>query len=140
MGLIKSIFGTIFGLFGSIFKTIGGLVGLGKKSEFFLELNESDGNSTSEPAEAKPAEAQPAKAEAKPAEAKPAAAKAAPAPQAKPAAAQSAPKPPMAPMPKPPAVTSFAAEYMSGPTMPRRRRPGPSLSPFMDMAKQVKAR
>ncbi|MGG6237734.1 hypothetical protein ACQ4N7_03760 [Nodosilinea sp. AN01ver1] len=146
MGLIKSIFGAIFGLIGGIFKTVGGLVGLGKKSEFFMELDEADDSSQpaiapSAPApaaKAEPAAAakSPAKAAAK-TETKPAAKT-----QTKPAAKKETKAPAPAAAPAEPVPTGFASNYLTsvGTSMPRRRRPGPSLSPFMDMAKQVKAR
>ncbi|NMF83719.1 hypothetical protein E1H13_10275 [Nodosilinea sp. P-1105] len=109
-------------------------MGLGKKSEFFLELDETDGGGKAESA------AQSAAAEAQPADPKPAVAKADSAAKAKPAAAKADPKPAMVPVPPVPEITSFAADYVGGPSMPRRRRPGPSLSPFKDMAKQMPSR
>ncbi len=121
MGFIKSIFGII----GGVFKAILGVFGIGKKSEFFMELDEG---------------AAPAEAPAQPAAPQPAAPAAA---TAQPAAAPPDPKPaPAAPQAAKPAepVPSFAANYLVGPTMPRRRRPGPSLSPFKDMAKQMNVR
>ena len=143
MGLIKSIFGAIFWLIGGIFKAIGGLVGLGKKSEFFMELDEADGAADSAPAA--PAKAEPRATAPAPA-ATTAQAKAAPKASAKsadkaPAKAAPAPAPVAAP-PAEPVPTAFASEYLTvvGTSQPRRRRPGPSLSPFMDMAKQVKTR
>lgn len=145
MGLIKSIFGTIFGLLGGIFKTVGGLVGLGKKSEFFMELDESD--SSAQPA-ALPAPAEtksvaaPAKATTKaPAQASAKAATKAPAKAATKAPAKAAPAP-VATAPAEPVPTAFASTYLTtvGTSLPRRRRPGPSLSPFLNMAKQVKTR
>jgi hypothetical protein len=41
-----------------------------------------------------------------------------------------------------PAPTGFASNYLTSvsTSLPRRRRPGPSLSPFRDMAKQMSAR
>lgn len=120
MGFIKSIFGIV----GGLFKAILGVFGIGKKSEFFMEIEE-DATPAATPA---PAEAQAAAA--------PMATSAAPvaAPAPKPVAQAAAPATPAAPVP------SFAASYLTGPTMPRRRRPGPSLSPFKDMAKQMGAR
>ncbi|PSN14396.1 hypothetical protein C7293_11870 [filamentous cyanobacterium CCT1] len=149
MGLIKSIFGAIFGLIGGIFKTVGGLVGLGKKSEFFMELDEADSSSQaaigpSTPAPA--AKAEPAKSPGKAAAKTPAKAetKAATKTRTKPVAKKEtkAPAPTPAAAPAEPVPTGFASNYLTsvGTSMPRRRRPGPSLSPFMDMAKQVKAR
>ncbi len=139
MGLIKSIFGAIFGLIGGIFKTVGSLVGLGKKSEFFMEATDAEGGSKAPVAVSAPAPA--AKVEAVPTvDAKaPAPAKAStpPAPKAAPAAA-----PVLAAIAAEPVPTAFASSYLTsvGTTMPRRRRPGPSMSPFMDMAKQVKGK
>lgn len=138
MGLIKSIFGAIFGLIGGIFKTVGGLVGLGKKSEFFMELDESDGSS--QPAAPTPAAPAVAKAEAI---APPKAAAKAPAKASAKAPAKVDPAPALvATAPAEPVPTAFASTYLTsvGTVFPRRRRPGPSLSPFMDMAKQVKVR
>lgn len=129
MGFLKSIFGII----GGVFKAILGVFGIGKKSEFFMELDESaaPAEAPAQPVAAQPAAAQPAAAPTKaPTEvaAQPAVASPAPAPAAPQVAKPAEP------------VPSFAANYLVGSTMPRRRRPGPSLSPFMDMAKQVKAR
>ncbi|MFQ4137622.1 hypothetical protein PGN35_014995 [Nodosilinea sp. PGN35] len=142
MGLIKSIFGTIFGLIGGIFKSVSGLIGLGKKSEFFMELDESDSNAqpaaqmAPAKAEAQPEAAAPAKVTT-PAPAKAATKTAAKAPKKETPAPAVAAKAPAEPVP-----TAFASTYLTsvGTALPRRRRPGPSLSPFMDMAKQVKAR
>ncbi len=144
MGLIKSIFGTIFGLIGGIFKSVSGLIGLGKKSEFFMELDEPD--SDAQPA----AQMAPAKAVAQPEAADPAKALTqtptkAPAKtsaKAAPKAPQKAAPAPAAKAPAEPVPTAFASTYLTsvGTALPRRRRPGPSLSPFMDMAKQVKPR
>jgi hypothetical protein len=141
MGLIKSIFGAIFGaifgLLGGIFKAIGGLVGLGKKSEFFLEADDDDSDSL--PATPAAPKAQPAAAQAEPVAAAPAQASAKTSTKA-PAKAKASEKAPAAPAE--PVPTAFASIYLTsvGTTMPRRRRPGPSLSPFLEMAKQVKAR
>ncbi|MBE9138694.1 hypothetical protein IQ254_16085 [Nodosilinea sp. LEGE 07088] len=133
MGLIKSIFGAIFGLIGGIFKAIGGLVGLGKKSEFYMELDEASSDSQPVAAPSTPAPA--AKAEPKPAGA-PAKAKA--------EASAKAPKPvaPAPAVPAEPVPTAFASKYLTtvGISQSSRRRPGPSLAPFKDMAKQVNGR
>ncbi|MBW4460966.1 MAG: hypothetical protein KME47_12130 [Nodosilinea sp. WJT8-NPBG4] len=146
MGLIKSIFGTIFGLLGGIFKTVSSLVGLGKKSEFFMELDESDSSAQPAAALTAPAEtksvAAPAKATTKaPAKAAAKAATKAPAKAATKAPAKAAPAP-VAMAPAEPVPTAFASTYLTtvGTSLPRRRRPGPSLSPFLNMAKQVKTR
>ena len=132
MGLIKSIFGAIFGLIGGIFKAISGLVGLVNKSEFYMEIDEAAAGSppavvASAPA---PVKVEPT-AKAEPVTAAPAKAPAKTAPATAPVAVAAAPVP-----------TGFASNYLTsvGTTMPSRRRPGPSLSPFRDMAKQVKPR
>ncbi|HIK46653.1 MAG TPA: hypothetical protein IGR64_17520 [Leptolyngbyaceae cyanobacterium M65_K2018_010] len=126
------MFGAIFGLIGGIFKAIGGLIGGSKKSEFFLELDEAKTGSLPE-AEVTPAAQPSPTTTAEPATVKTVANAPAPA-SVVPAAAP--PAPPAAP------VSGFATTYLTtaGTALPRRRRPGPSLSPFMDMAKQVKAR
>jgi predicted lipid-binding transport protein (Tim44 family) len=146
MGLIKSIFGAIFGLIGGIFKTVGGLVGLGKKSEFYLEFTEAESGSKPEAAlapAAKPAAksaAKPAASDAVASTAKPVAVApmtVAPAPAPVVAASVAQPAQPAGPLP------NFATDYVAAPTatsLPRRRRPGPSMSPFVDMAKAVKSR
>ncbi|MEY3298077.1 MAG: hypothetical protein RLZZ597_1337 [Cyanobacteriota bacterium] len=127
MGFLKAIFGII----GGFFKAILGVFGLGKQSEFFMELDES----TAPPeVSAQPTAATPAAPAATPtqtvaASPGPVVAPVTPVATAAPKSAQPAAS-----------VPSFAANYLVGPTMPRRRRPGPSLSPFMDMAKQVKVR
>lgn len=129
MGLIKSVFGTVFG---------------GKKSEFYMELDEDDSSSQPEALPSAPApaaKAEPAAAAKPPAQA---AAKTSAKTQTKPPAKQEtkAPAPALAAAPAEPVPTGFASNYLTsvGTALPRRRRPGPSLSPFMDMAKQVKTR
>ncbi|MBE9109246.1 hypothetical protein IQ273_07435 [Nodosilinea sp. LEGE 07298] len=142
MGLIKSIFGAIFGLIGGIFKTVGGLVGLGKKSEFFMELDEGDSSNQPAIAPSNPApavKAEPAAAAKSPAKAE----TKTPAKAATKAPAKKETKAPaVAAAPAEPVPTGFASNYLTsvGTALPRRRRPGPSLSPFMDMAKEVKVR
>jgi hypothetical protein len=149
MGFIQKIFGGLFSLLGSILKVFG----IGKKSEFYMELDES-GAAAPEPAQ--PASPQPQKkAEA-------------PAPQ--PAMAASAngqaaedKEPPAEPQrvisqgspagnpvvekkvvpatePKAPAVTNFATNYLVNPrtNSAPRRRPGPSVSPFKEMVRDMK--
>ncbi|HEY9627269.1 MAG TPA: hypothetical protein V6C84_08200 [Coleofasciculaceae cyanobacterium] len=126
-------------------------LGIGKKSEYFLEAEPLSADETKAHTEAKvaavPAKAPDAPAEVKPAEAKPVEAKPAEAKQKKlkktkaaeePAA--SAPAPKAAPAPKPaPTVVNFATDYLLTIGTPRRR-PGPSLDSFKDMAKQVNPR
>jgi hypothetical protein len=140
MGLIKNIFGTIFGVIGGVFKAIFGIFGIGKKSEYFLEADDLDKGSApqAQPQAAakveKPAAA-PAPQESAPA---PAASAKTEAPAAKPAEAAPAPKPvPVEPKPEP--VGNFATDYLNAPSATMgRRRPGPSLSPFKDLAKDMK--
>lgn len=150
MGLIKTILGGIFGLLGGIAKAFLGVLGIGKTSEFYMELDESATSVASTPAPAAPApkaEASPAPAPAAPApkmEASPASAAPAPKAEPSPAPAPAAATPVAAPAPTAPVVPapplpSFAANYLgttSGAL--KRRRPGPSLSNFRDMAQQVK--
>jgi hypothetical protein len=136
MGFINKLFGGLFAVLGSIFGGLFKLIGLGKKSEYFLEADAASGTSTEAKAPA------PAKVEAKPAPAK-AAAKSAPATPAaastngkvaNPAPAVAAAKPVA---PAEPQATNFATNFSVNGTS-SRRRPGPSLNPFLDMAKQIK--
>lgn len=129
MGLIKSIFGII----GSLLQAIAGLVGLGKKSEFYMELPSAEQLTVSTEVQSTPAVVTTGTAT----EQSPAIAPVTPLPVAQPAPTPAAPKPAAAPL----AVPSFAANYLTNPgaTPASRRRPGPSLSPFLTMAKQVKA-
>jgi outer membrane biosynthesis protein TonB len=160
MGLIKKAFGAIFGLIGTVLKGVLGIFGVGKKSEFFLELDESQ---DSEPAPKPAAEKQPKPEPAKTSEApKAAPAQASKQQPAKPEPAESskngsAPKPQPAtqssgsPLSNPSGMAvasakvdtksagNFSTEYLVNPKLSSgsRRRPGPSLSPFKDMAKQM---
>jgi hypothetical protein len=139
MGLVKNIFGAIFGVIGGVFKAVLGIFGIGKQSEYYLEADEANtGNQSQEQPQAAAQEAKPA--------AKPAAQESAPAPAAKSEAPAStsqsteapAPKPvPVEPKPEP--VGNFATDYLIAPSANMgRRRPGPSLSPFKDLAKEMK--
>lgn len=152
MGLIKKIFGAIFGLIGSIIGAVLGVFGVGKKSEFFLELDDADsgakGNAAAEntaaPAEASAPQAAPAQTSAPAASSSPAPEKtSSPAPQQQPKpAAEPAPlATPAAKRAKPaPDAGTFATDYLVNPRLSTgsRRKPGPSLSPFKDLARQVK--
>ncbi|HIK34841.1 MULTISPECIES: hypothetical protein [unclassified Thermosynechococcus] len=116
MNLVKKLFGAIFGLFGAIAK----LFGLGKKSEFYIELDES----TAAPA----ALSTPTKA-------------AEPAPTPEPAAPQ--PAQPVAAAPT--SVATAPAEPTPTPVTPSvpytrfaRRRPGANMAAFLNMARQVR--
>ena len=134
MGFIKKLFGGLFALLGALFGGIGGLLGLGKKSEFFLEADGASEVNAAPVAKAAKVEApaaKPAKVEAvAPAAASsngkvaPTAPAAAPAPVAAPVAV-SGPK-------------TFAPNFLTNTSAGSRRRPGPSLNPYMDMAKKMK--
>ncbi len=136
MGLIKTIFGGIFGLIGGIFGSIAGIFGIGKKGEYFMELDEAAAPAT--------APAQPA---AEPAPAPTAAVASTnsqepPAPTAPKTVAQPAAepvKPTAVAQPQAPLVTNFATDYLVNPRIDRspRRRPGPSMSPFKDMVRDM---
>lgn len=130
MGFINKLFGGLFAVLGAIFGGLFKLIGLGKKSEYFLEADAAKGA----PAEAKtPAP----KVEAKPAPA--AKTPAAPAASnngkvAEPAPVVAAAKPVAVAEPQ---TVNFATNFsVNGSSS--RRRPGPSLNPFLDMAKQIK--
>jgi type IV secretory pathway VirB10-like protein len=122
MGFIKSLFGGIFGF-------IGRLLGL-NKSDYVLDLGESD-TAKAEPAKAevkKEAKPEPAKAQATPAQ--PAKAKAAPAPAPKPAAAKAKTEP---------VPAGFAPNYLMPAVTSTRRRPGANMSSYLSMARQMKS-
>lgn len=136
MGFINKLFGGLFAFLGAIFGGLSKLLGIGKKSEYFLEAD------ASKEVKEKPAKTPaPAKASAKaPAAAK--TAKAAPAPAASqngkvaapaPAVAAAKPVAPAEPLPQ-----TFAPNFLISSGSNSRRRPGPSLNPFLDMAKQIK--
>lgn len=146
MGFIKKIFGAIFGLIASLLK----VVGVGKKSEYFLEIDEP---------QTPPAAKQQPQAEEQAAPAstpEPAAATATESPNGSQPAAQPAAEPdePIAVLtqngatPAPMAVaaataskadTTFAPEYLNpARNQTRRRRPGANMGSFMSMAKNVK--
>ncbi|MBD2260765.1 hypothetical protein H6G13_24630 [Pseudanabaena sp. FACHB-2040] len=137
------MFGAIFGVLGGVFGAIAGVFGIGKKSEYFLELDEAADN-VKAAIEAAPkavekalsaAGSSTADNKADKTEKAPVAAKKAP---AKPKVEKTKPAP--APVAAPePAVINFATEYLGSSGSSGRRRPGPSLSPFMDLARQVKA-
>lgn len=133
---------------------IGKLFGLNKKSDYYLELDEAKGNGSAPPkAEPKP-EAPKAekvkapeasKVEAPKAEKKTKkTAKKAPQAEKAPAAPAAVPSQP-APEPPPlnqglsptPAGMTFATDYLLPKATPSRRRPGPSMNMFKDMARQV---
>jgi hypothetical protein len=122
MGLIKKLFGGIFALLGGILK----IFGIGK-SDYYMEV-EGTAAPTAAPA------AQPAVTEPSPVVA------AAPAPVAPAPTVVAAPPAPVAPAkPKPEPGLTFAPTFLVPSLSGGRRRPGPSLDAFMDMAKQVKS-
>ncbi|NJN20951.1 MAG: hypothetical protein HC812_06825 [Leptolyngbya sp. RL_3_1] len=134
MGLIKNVVGAISGLVGTLFSAILGIFGLGKKSEYFLEFDEAAAAPAPKSAPATPAAAP---AEAKPAKASAKAEKVAPAPVAVAAAPQSQASKPASPAE---GGLTFATDFLVNPRLSNtsRRRPGPSLSPFTDMVKEMK--
>lgn len=145
MGFIQKLLGGIFSFLGSLFGAVAKLLGL-KKSEYFLEMDDAQGTQAAAPPAAKPAPAEKAAETPAPAVAAAATPAETSAAAAAPATAAAAPAPaPAAPAPKPSAPepakeTIFAANFalqMSGQN--GRRRPGPSMNYFRDMAKQVKA-
>ncbi|MGB3492453.1 MAG: hypothetical protein WBA57_06985 [Elainellaceae cyanobacterium] len=145
MGFISKIFGAIFGFIGGLFSSIGKVFGLGGKSDYFVELDDSNAASAppAKPASAAPVEAkQSVKAESSPAAAEPQA-KAAPAPAApapQPAAASASHANGSASMNNGkviPGLTFAPDAMLTASTSGGRRRPGPSLSPFKEMARNM---
>ncbi len=162
MGFIKKIFGAIFGLIASLLK----VVGVGKKSEYFLEIDDSQANPSSNQSQPAENQAQSAKTE------EVASSSPAPAAIATDAASQNGSQPspqptaqasaqataeqnePIAvltqngatPQPMPVAAATesnadatFAPEYLNpAKNQTRRRRPGANMGSFMSMAKNVK--
>lgn len=115
MNLLKKLFGAIFGLFGAIAK----LFGLGKKGEFYIELDESTAAPAAPPTTTKAAEPAPTP-------------ESAPAPQ---------PAQPVAAAPTPVATASAEPTPVT-PSVPytrfARRRPGANMAAFLEMARQVR--
>lgn len=138
MGLIKKLIGGLFAFVGGVLKSLLGIVGVGKKSDFYMEATE-DGNDaavTSPVQVAAPAQA------VKELVPTPKPEVTAPAPEAAsptlvPDASLSLAK--VVAGGKSQTGVTFAADpvvSLSGRPM-KRRRPGPSLSPFKDMARTV---
>jgi len=117
MGFIGGLFAGLFGIFGNLFS---------KKEEFFLDLDDAKGEGKTETAPAKKAEVKVAPAAA-PATI-PATPKAKKVEKAVPAVAKAKP-----------ATTSVVPANVIASTAPRRR-PGPSLNQFKDMARQMNVR
>ena len=143
MGLIKNILGGIFGLIGGIFGSIAKIFGVGKQGEFYMELDDAaqpiadavkavvaDAPATDSAAPVAVAStAQPEQASFKEQ-----------IPATPPAATQSTPAQQVATVEaKMPEVANFATDYLVNPktNFSPRRRPGPSLSSFKGMAKDM---
>ena len=144
MGFIGKIFGAIFGFIGTIFGAIGKVFGLGGKSDYYVEIDSSqDGGSAPSTASAPKAAVVAATAAAT---ATAAAVAATPVVQV----AEPEPVKPVVSAPASVAATpvkqngkaaenvTFAPDkLLTLSSTGGRRRPGPSLSPFKDMARQV---
>ncbi|MGL5509629.1 MAG: hypothetical protein ACRC2J_14715 [Microcoleaceae cyanobacterium] len=133
MGFIGGLFAGLFGIFGNLF---------GKKEEFFLDLDNAKGEGKTETAPAKKAEVKVAPASAPatiPAETK--AKKTEPKKEAAPKAKKvEKAAPATTPVAKAkPATTPVVPANVIANTAPRRR-PGPSLNQFKDMARQMNVR
>jgi hypothetical protein len=159
MGLIGKLIGGIFSLIGGIFGGVGKLLGFGKKSDYFMEAASAAAESVGVKVEpAKEEKATPAKSNAAPVAATKTAAKTAEAP-AQPAASpapakatklkkskqtestpESAPAAPQHTVAKTQTDLTFAPNFLLSPGSTNgRRRPGPSMDYFRNMAKQVKS-
>ncbi len=142
------MFGFIKNLFAGIFGFLGNLFGF-KKTEYFLDLDDSQGSKDAKPSQ--PAKAEPAKAQAQEQKAAaPGAAKAEPAKATAAKPAQKAAQPataaqngqaakPAAPAKAPePAVSGFATRYLVTASNGSRRRPGANMSSYLTMARDMK--
>lgn len=157
MGFIGKIFGAIFGFIGSLFGSIAKLFGLGSKSDYYLEIDDAKAG-TSAPEvkqgtqkEAMATEASPAASSASTSSASapstPASATTSVDLAAKPERSEAARS--AAPVASPAVAKASqngkavsTATFAPDNLLPLastggRRRPGPSLSPFKDMARQV---
>jgi hypothetical protein len=144
MGFIKKIIGGIFALLGGILK----LVGIGKKGEFYMELDEAD-TSASEAANPPTTESSGTAPEPQPAMASQAAAPTSqdtqPVPEPRVISQNTASGNPVQSKPVVEVkstvseVTNFATDYLVNPRtngVPRRR-PGPSVAPFKNMVREM---
>jgi len=125
MGLVQRILGGFFSFLGALFGVITGLFRLGRtKDGFFLDLSpESDLSSNS----VSPITVTP--------NVVPIPSPAMPTPRERKVEIT----PPPAPVvPQPPAIQNFAPNYLISTGTISRRRPGPSLASFREMARQVK--
>jgi len=149
MGLIKKIFGALFSLIGGILRAIGGLFGLGKKSEYYVELDQASSGSqpSSSPksgnAEGETAQVAPqmtAVASSSGLSSTSAATEAATTAKTEAKPQASTPKPSTTASSAAEPTGNFATEYLVNPRLNNnsRRRPGPSLSAYKDLARQVK--
>lgn len=132
MGLIKKLLGGIFGLLSGILK----IFGIGK-SEFYVELDESKAVGTTPATQPAPVKVEAAPQAQASAVAEPAVVTVEQPvnrlePQPVTASAPAAPKPD-------PSKSSdtFAPQFLVPKAQGGRRRPGPSLSSFMDLAREV---
>lgn len=141
-GFIKKLFGGLFGFLGGLFRRKKS-----KDSGYFLEFEEAQGTGSTtgkpEKATAKVPETPTADAPAPAAVAATGTPEAPAAPAAVKPAATTAPPPPAKPAAPPkPAVpagpATFAPQYLVPKATNSRRRPGPSLSPYLSMAKQMR--
>ncbi|MEC4983993.1 MAG: hypothetical protein SAJ37_01005 [Oscillatoria sp. PMC 1068.18] len=154
------MFGFIKKIFSGIINFITGIFG-SKKEGFFLELNDSDKGQSAPPKKVEAPKSEPAKTEATKSEPKEAEAAKAEPKKPEPVATKAEPKKPepaKAAKPEPkkpepvaakaskngqvetPKETTFAPQYLAPTPSRYRRRPGPSLNTFKDMARQVKTR
>ncbi|MGG6297425.1 hypothetical protein ACQ4M4_23775 [Leptolyngbya sp. AN02str] len=159
MGLIKKLLGGLFAFVGGLFGGLAKVAGLGKKSEYFLEAEPAPA-SAAKSADAKPAgvtvnaaskvdapaRTQEALVQAVAADLKVDLQNDSNGKKDATLNAAAADKPVVAPSKVPTVkasvedgVKTFAPEFLiSSNTRSSRRRPGPSLNPFLDMAKQMK--
>lgn len=151
-GFIKKLFGGLLGFLGGLLGFLGGLFGgkkSGKKSKdsgYFLEFEDAQGigNAPAKPEAATPNVAQTSTPEAPApvvavAAGQPEIPATAPAPAVKPVAVAPKPAPVAATKPAVPAgPATFAPQYLAPKPTNSRRRPGPSLSPYLTMAKQMR--
>jgi hypothetical protein len=141
MGPVKKLLDGILSFLGGIFGFLSGLLSF-KKSEYYMEMAEEEGKSTALPAATqlsaqstapKTAKPEPAKVQSgntKSAKAAVSSEQKAPAPKSVAQAVVAA---------QPPKEVNFATKYLISPDQNSRRRPGPSMNYFLDMAKQVKS-
>src|SRR5919202_1432023 len=137
---IKKLFGGIIGFFGGLFggkKSLKGDTSAAPKTKkgkgYFLELDDSGNSKAAEAKKPEPAKAEPA-AQAK----KPEPAKATTESQNGKVKIEAQPNPPATNNGKAQGDSTFAPNYLLPTASNSRRRPGPSLDMFRDMARQVK--